>query len=246
MLKPESFKICLARRIIEIHPLFEQTKIFCSDYLCDGKADFSVVVHPEDILYERKKSADDDIRMGRSVHPYSDEYLETLALYRKIVDKMLDYHTFLFHGSAIAVDGQCYLFTAPSGTGKSTHVRLWREYFGSRAVMINDDKPLLSVEEDTIIVHGTPWNGKHHLGNNCSAPLKAICLLQRGAENQIHPICSSEALALLLQQSHRPKDPAKLHLLLESIDILTQHCHFYRLSCNMEASAAVTAYEGMK
>ena len=58
---------------------------------------------------------------------YSDIYLETMAVYRKIEDKLLDYDTILFHGSAVAVDGVGYLFTAKSGTGKSTHTRLWRE-----------------------------------------------------------------------------------------------------------------------
>ena len=66
-------------------------------------------------------------------------YLESLAVYRKISEIMPEHDTFLFHCSAIAVDDQGYLFTAPSGTGKSTHTRLWRERFDGRAVMINDD-----------------------------------------------------------------------------------------------------------
>lgn len=71
--------------------------------------------------------------------------LESLAVYRKISEIMVEHDTFLFHCSAVAVDGRAYLFTAPSGTGKSTHTRLWREVFGERAVMVNDDKPLLQV-----------------------------------------------------------------------------------------------------
>lgn len=97
---------------------------------------------------------------------YSRGYLESLAVYRKISEAVLDYDAFLFHCSAVAVDGEAYLFTAPSGTGKSTHTRLWRERFGERAVMINDDKPLIRMEEGTFYVYGTPWNGKHHLSVN--------------------------------------------------------------------------------
>lgn len=73
---------------------------------------------------------------------YSLSYLETLAVYRKIVTRLVFSDILLIHGSAIAVDGKAYLFTAPSGTGKSTHTRMWREYFKDRAVMVNDDKPL--------------------------------------------------------------------------------------------------------
>ena len=66
------------------------------------------------------------------------------------------------------------MFTAPSGTGKSTHARLWREAFGERVVMINDDKPLLLVRPEGVTVYGTPFRGKHGLGGDRSAPLRAI------------------------------------------------------------------------
>lgn len=246
MLNQNCFTIRLAGIAIEVHALFASTKDFCSEYLCEEKAAFSVTIFPEDLKYEREKSIADAVRIGRIVHHYADEYLETLALYRKIVDKLLEYQILLFHGSAIEVDGQCYLFTAPSGTGKSTHVRFWREHFGERAVMINDDKPLLSINADKILVHGTPWNGKHQLGSNRSAPLKAICLLQRGTANHIEAISPSEALSILLQQSYRSKNPEKLGCTLELVDALTKCCKFYRLHCNLDPSAAATAFMGMQ
>ena len=83
------------------------------------------------------------------------------------------------------MDGAAYLFTAPSGTGKSTHTRLWREVFGDRVWMINDDKPMLRISENLVTAYGTPWNGKHHISRNASAPLKAIVQLNRGKENII-------------------------------------------------------------
>ncbi len=89
---------------------------------------------------------------------------------------MPSYDTVLFHGSALAIDGDGYLFTAKSGTGKSTHTRLWRERFGDRVVMINDDKPLLHIDAGSVIAYGTPWNGKHRLGTNASVPLRADCV----------------------------------------------------------------------
>ena len=78
------------------------------------------------------------------------------------------------------MDGQAVLFTAKSGTGKSTHTKLWRDLFGERAVMVNDDKPLLRILKDGVLVCGTPWDGKHRLSTNCALPLKAICILERG------------------------------------------------------------------
>ena len=156
------------------------------------------------------------------------------------------YETFRLHGSAVAVDGMCYLFTARSGTGKSTHTKLWRRMLGSRAVMVNDDKPLLRVEENGVTVFGTPYNGKHRLGANISVPLKAICILERSVENHIHPITPEEAYTMLLQQSYRPQDKAALLKTLMLIDKMKEKTAFWRLGCNMDISAAEIAYQAMK
>lgn len=105
---------------------------------------------------------------------------------------------FCFTCSAVALDGQAYLFTAPSGTGKSTHTRLWREVFGERAVMVNDDKPLIQVREDAIYVCGTPWNGKHNLDSNQKVPIKGICLLERGTVNHIETISAADGVSVFI------------------------------------------------
>lgn len=113
---------------------------FLQDF--DAPVDFAVRTTQTDIDFERARS--EQSRENPGFIP-TDAYLETLAVYRKIAEKMPDYGTVLFHGSAIAVDGEAYIFTAKSGTGKSTHVRLWREMLGDRAVMVNDDKPLIRI-----------------------------------------------------------------------------------------------------
>ena len=147
---------------------------------------------------------------------------------------MLDFDTVLFHGSVVAVDGVGYLFTAKSGTGKSTHTKLWRKYFGERAVMLNDDKPLLHIAESGIVAYGTPYNGKHRLGNNISVPLKAICILTRSADNHIEEITREQEYTLLLQQVYRPADMLKMAKTLEMVDRLSDGVKLYRLSCNMD------------
>lgn len=240
------FRIKLADRVVEIKSIYRYIKGCCREYLCDEPADFSVEVTQADLEYEREKAARDDMAEGREIIDHHDAYLETLAVYRKIVEKMLNYHTLLFHGSAIAVDGVAYLFTAKSGTGKSTHSSYWRETFGDRAVMVNDDKPLLKLTETGVMVCGTPWNGKHDLGTNISVPLQAICILERGEQNEIREITSKEALPMLLQQSHRPGEPAAMMTYMSVIDRLTKNLKFYRLKCNLDPEAAKVAYEGMR
>lgn len=236
----------IADKVVEINSIYEEVHKYCSDYLTDEPADYSVTTTQTDIDFERDKSAHEDEIEGIPTRQFSDGYLEELAVYRKIAEQMINYDTVLFHGSVIAMDGVGYLFTAKSGTGKSTHTRLWREYFGERAVMVNDDKPLLKITDSGVTVYGTPYNGKHRLGTNTSVPLKAICILTRSADNHIEPITREQAYTMLLQQVYRPANMLKMTKTLELVDRLADSVKLYHLGCNMDISAAQVAYEGMQ
>ena len=235
-----------AGRRVEITSLFDAIHGLCRDYASEGEPDFRLSITGADIEFEREKSAREDEIEGIPQRHFSDEYLETLAVYRKIAGEMLDRDTLLMHGSTIAVDGEGYLFTAKSGTGKSTHTRFWREAFGDRAMMVNDDKPLLRIGAEETRVFGTPWDGKHHLSTNTSVPLKAICILERGEENEICRVEPGQVLPLLLQQCHRPRDPRSLAKVLGLLDQMTKNVKFYRLRCNLDPRAATIAFEGMQ
>lgn len=239
------FTIAIAGRRIRIRALYDYAKEYCRDYLTDEEPDFSICISPEDIEYERVKSAREDEVEGIPVRTFESHYLETLAIYRKIAEKMLDYGAFLFHGSAISVDGEGYLFTAKSGTGKSTHTNSWRRVFRERFVMVNDDKPLLLVTDDAVYICGTPWAGKHRLSNNIMVPLKALVILERGEENEINSVSMSAALPLLLQQVHRPANPLALTRTLNLLDQATKKVGLYRLKCNTSPKSALVAYNGM-
>ena len=174
---------------------------------------------------------------------FTDSYLETLAVYRKIAEKLPYYGAFLMHGSCIAADGRGYIFTAKSGTGKSTHAALWRALLGDRAVMVNDDKPLVRCVDGCTMAYGSPWDGKHHLSSDVSVPLKAVCFLERAETNRIERLSRAEALPLMVRHVYRPSDPEALQKTMEllgSLDIC-----FYHLQCNMEISAARLAFSEM-
>lgn len=243
----EKFTISLAGICISVHALYESTRTFCKEYLCDSEdAEFVVSISSEDIAFEREKSKKEEVLEGIPVREFPDNYLETLAVYRKICTLFLERNILLFHGSVVAVDGEAYLFTAKSGIGKSTHTALWRQIFGERAVMINDDKPLLKVTSEGVWACGTPWNGKHGLGCNKMVPLKAICILERASDNRICRISGKEALNMLVQQSFRTGEPVGMLQLLELLNQITEKTALYRLGCNMDPQAALIAYEGMQ
>ena len=224
-----------AGKTVEVNSLHEAVHRYCAAYRTDAPADFSVTISQEDIEYERTRE---------ETPGHADAYLEELAVYRKVSEKMPYYDTILFHGSVIAVDGAAYVFTAKSGTGKSTHTALWRRLFGDRAVMVNDDKPLLHVG-DVVTAYGTPYDGKHKLSNKIAVPVKAVCILERAEENSIVKITRSEAYPMLVQQAYRPVDIAAMQKTLSLIDKMADSVELYRLGCNMDPDAARVAYEGM-
>ena len=225
--------------------LFDSTRDYCAAYLTDAAPELSVTVTPADLELERQKAAREDALEGLPVRNLPDRLLELTALQRKLVEQLFDRDVLLFHGSVLAMDGAAYLFTAKSGTGKSTHTRLWRQVFGDRVKMVNDDKPFLRFDGDTVYACGSPWKGKHGLGENIQVPLRAICILERGEENEITPLAPADALFTLIQQSSRPADPKHMGAYMTLLDRLSRSVSFYRLRCNMTEEAPLTAYKAM-
>ena len=236
------FTIRLAGIPIRVQTIYEETRRMCGAYLCAESARFSVVSTRELIDAERERANRDGFT---NTDP---AYLETLVVYRQIAEKMAEHDVLLFHGSAVSVDGQAFLFTADSGTGKSTHARLWREVLpkhGHEVLMVNDDKPLLKFTEGGVLACGTPWDGKHHLSNNVEVPLRGICFLSRGEENQIARADRTQSLAELMKHSFRPAETPHLLKAVSLLDRLSREVPLYALSCNMEEGAAIVSYEGM-
>ena len=237
----------IAGRNISISSMYDRVHDLCADYLVpEALPDFFVQTTQADIEFEREKSAREDRREGMAVRSFSDAYLETLAVYRKIAERMPESDTILMHGSCVAVDDTGYLFTAKSGTGKSTHSRLWREMLGERTIIVNDDKPLIRITDHGALAFGTPWDGKHHLNKNISVPLKAICLLAQAEQNTIRPVSAGEAYPFLLQQVYRPMDRMALHKTLELLDRLITKVSIWKLYCNKDIEAAQIAYNAMR
>ncbi len=241
-----NLKIKLCGKNIQASCIYESTAEYCKDYLSDfEEADISLIISPFDIAAEEKKFERERELEGLSNVSADKEELERLALYRKIAAGLIDYNIILFHGSAIAVDGVAYLFTAKSGTGKSTHTRLWRKLFGDRAVMVNDDKPLIEISDNGVLIYGTPWNGKHRLSTNMSAPLRAICILERAEQNNIIKLEPRSEFAKILSQTYRNNDPLFMKKTLSLLDKMLSKLSLYKLGCNMDPEAAIVSYNGM-
>ena len=173
---------------------------------------------------------------------WEEGYLESLAVYRKICETLVSSDIALFHCSALAMDGQAVLFTGPSGTGKSTHARLWRQHYGDGLVTVNDDKPLLTFEESGIRVWGTPYGGKDNLQTNTSAAVKAVVVLKQAPENKIRRLSAHEALPCLLCQTYHPRNPADM---VHTLDLVQKLCSLpvYELGCTISQEAVTLCHD---
>lgn len=234
------FSMKIAGRVGAVGCLFESTPAYFHAYVTREPADFSVTVTREDVTAEAEAFLQEALEEGFRVRTFTDPFLERAAIQRKFAARLLSDGVLVLHGSVVAVDGQGYLFTADSGTGKSTHTRLWRQLFPDRAVMVNDDQPFLRITEAGVWACGSPWSGKHGLDSNITVPLRGICFLQRGPENRIQRLAPSTAVPAL-RRSCRFPDPAQWPL----IDTLAAQVPLWHMECNKNPDAAAAAYAAM-
>lgn len=199
---------------------------------------------------EKSEIVDIEIESKRDLisakHPeLTIEMCEYLASGFDFYKKLLNYSGFMLHSSAIVVDGCVYLFTADSGTGKSTHTQLWLNIFGDRAYILNDDKPALRLEDGVWYAYGTPWSGKYDISVNSRIPIAGIAILERGDTNQIERYFGVGAIQALLKQVNRPRLTEYRIKLLELMDKLITQVPVWKLKCNMNPEAAIVSYEAM-
>ncbi len=205
---------------------------------CDGAiADIVARVSAEQIASEKALSPEMN---------FSDGYCEGICLYRDIAEQLPRKDGFVFHGAAVNVGGRGCVFTARSGTGKTTHISLLMREYPDDVRIINGDKPIIRKVGDEWRVYSTPWAGKEGMKENTSAPLSAVVLLERGEQNSIEKIDPSLYFEAIMGQIYIPKNKEALLKTYDLLDEMSGRVEFYRLRCNMERDAAATSYSALK
>ena len=238
-----AFRIRLADRVIDVRPIHDGVRYLCRDYIvpADGTpADFAVQVTEEDLAWEDRTAREQADRTGDWVN-IAPAYLETLTVYRKIASAMPVYDTFLMHGSVISTAGQGYMICAPSGVGKTTRTKLWVDGIPD-SFIVNGDKPLVRVTAEGVTAFGTPWCGKEGWNANCSVPLRAVYLLERG-ENEISEISFADAFPALLRQTFMPRDPEERRQVLRLLTNLSGKVRIFRFRSRPDMAAVQMAWE---
>lgn len=172
-------------------------------------------------------------------------YLATGSIFNR---RLTAFNGLMLHSSAIEMDGKAYLFSADSGTGKSTHTGLWKQVFGDKVTHINDDKPIIRKIDGKFIAYGTPWSGKTDLNTNISAPVSAIVFIERGETNEISPAdpLADNLAVRMLEQTPRPRRVDLLEAMLTTADELLTSVPIYKLKCNISEDAVYTSYNTLK
>ena len=151
----------------------------------------------------------------------------------------------MIHSSAVVLDGNAYLFSAPSGTGKSTHTRLWLQKFKNRAYILNDDKPAVRIMPDGIFVYGTPWSGKEDISINKKAPLKGICFLNRDKTNWIKTMNTESKVVNLYHSAIKKVDKEVALKQLDIIENIIKKIPIYEMGCNISEESVEVSYNKM-
>lgn len=170
-----------------------------------------------------------------------DGYLEYIVAHRNLALQLYQYDAFLLHASAICCDGKGICFCAKSGTGKTTHSRLWQKRFGQRFFYVNGDKPILRKIDGKFYLYGTPWAGKENDQTNCRVPLHAICLLKRGEIDTVKEITKDEAFFGLMNQILHPVQEEAAMKTLDLVQEAIAQARRYELYCTPTEKAVEVA-----
>ena len=206
-----------------------QAEPYASD--AEGPADITVSCDIGRVMELNPQIPDEDMA----------EYLGMGAAFAR---ELLAFQGTYLHASAVILDGKAYLFSAPSGTGKSTHTEKWCRLFG--ATYLNDDKPALRLVDDVWMAYGTPWSGKYDLSHPRGVPLGGIAFVRRGQENAIRRLDSLEAIPKFMSQSlWRVSQQQQMDKQLTLADSILRNVPIWELTCRNDDEAAMVSRQAM-
>ena len=233
----DELKYKIADIIVEYTAKYDELRQLSEPFVYDGD-------RPADI----KLSVSDEYLnslLSKSVEGTTIGAIEDFAVSGKFNRAAIKFGTMLVHSSALIYDGGAYLFSADSGVGKSTHTKLWLKAFGDKVHIMNDDKPVVKLYDDRAVAFGTPFDGGSGIALNEAYPLRAIIFVERGEQNSVRIPDSREIIQKLYFQTARMVDRETAEKMLVNMEKLISLTRFYVLTCNMDISAAYTAYNSI-
>lgn len=227
-------RIKIADTVFDVQNIYPYAEKAAAGYITENEPDSIIAIEKETIEAKRASSPG-----------FSPAYTEWLEIYRAICIYFEERDGIMMHGAVIGYEGNAYMFTAPSGTGKTTHIMQWKACFGDKVSIINGDKPIIRFINGQYIVYGTPWCGKERYNVNTKMPLKGIAILSRANENTISRVEPASVLPALLRQVYIHKSVRCASNAMDFIDKMFTSVPIYSLKCNISTDAANTAHNAM-
>ncbi|MGN0475845.1 MAG: hypothetical protein ACI4HM_00750 [Ruminococcus sp.] len=223
---------------VQCSPFYPYTSAMIQKFKCEEEVDSSKIIKIGENLTLEKCAKYNEMYPNVPV-----DEAEHIFLANELFKKILPYKSIMIHSSAVKYKGKCYLFSAPSGTGKSTHTAIWERLYGDDVKIINDDKPIIRLMGDELIAYGSPFAGGTHKFCDDNAPLSAIVFITRSEENSIRKLTGKEALLMLFQETIRKVSKERMNLVLDMIDVIIKKVDLYELCCNTEDDSARIAHD---
>ena len=152
------------------------------------------------------------------------------------------YHFIPFHASAVSYRKQVMLFAAPSKTGKSTHAHLWKT-FNQEVFILNDDKPLIRLDDQVFNVYSSPFSGKTSKNINTIQPLKAIFFIKQATFSQVEKMSHAEKLKEIMRNTLRPSDDEGWSERAGTLTKLIHHIPIFTLQATKDFQAVKVVYD---
>ncbi len=222
-----------------INPLYDYTLSMIEKFRYEGDIPADV-----EIIQVGKNFTVEDYKKYQKTQPHLElDEIEHMFLAEDFFKRILKYNSIMLHSSALKYNGKCYLFSAKSGVGKSTHTCLWEKIYGDKVKVINDDKPILKYENNKIVAYGTPFAGGTHKFLDESGQVDSIIFINRSENNSIKEISIKESIPLIFGETIKKLGVEKMNYALDMIDKICRNVRIYQLNCNMEDSAAILAHD---
>ena len=228
----------IAETEIGIRSPYDAHRSFCKDYISQSNETPELII---DITEEDIKKEFSNYK----TYTPTPEGASLSLIFRKLSEYIIKKGGFMMHSAVIEYSGRAYAFTAPSGTGKSTHIKNWRKLLGDRINIVNGDKPIIICKNGVFYACGTPWAGKEGWQRNVCVPMGGICRIKRGSENRIQGLNSGDCAEIVLKSTLIPTDTELLMTLLDTVDAFATEVPSYELYCTADENSAAVSFEAM-
>ena len=204
------------------------------DYVVETQDNPSIIIDPDTIRWDLYP---DLLKKSNVIYSESENIFAT---------RLLKYSGCVFHSSSVALNNRAYLFSGPSGIGKSTHTEQWCRIYKDKAQIINDDKTPVRRIDGKWFAFGSPWCGKNNIQNNTKVSLAGICILKQAEVNSIRRLDSSECISSLLAQTlHNFKYIENMNYMMDLLDKLIREIPVFELENYPGPDCVKLSYETM-